>query len=144
MQIDEHAPMVARQQIMIDAPIHKIWTLETDINHWPEWQPGVTSAALDGGMAVGSVFRWKGQGLRITSTLQEVEAPRRIGWTGKAMGIDAVHVWTFEPQGGSTRVTSEESWAGWFTRLLKLLDRNLLNKSMEKSLQVLKQKAEGS
>ncbi len=142
MKIDENAPMTARKEILISAPVEKIWALETDINRWPEWQPGVSSAKLEGGVAVGSIFRWKGQGMNITSTLQEVDPPRRIGWTGKAMGMQAVHVWTFEPQGDNTRVVSEESWSGWFARLLKLFDRHMLDKSAEKSLRVLKATAE--
>jgi uncharacterized protein YndB with AHSA1/START domain len=142
INIDQNAPMIARKEILISAPIEKIWMLETDIERWPEWQPGVSAAHLDGDLAAGHVFRWKAQGLSITSTLQLVERPRRIGWTGKAIGIDAVHVWTFEPRGTDTRVVSEESWSGWFTRILKLLDDKMLEKSVEKSLQFLKMKAE--
>jgi hypothetical protein len=33
----------------------------------------------------------------LVSTLQVVDAPREIGWTGKSMGIQAVHVFQFEP-----------------------------------------------
>lgn len=144
MNIDHNAPMAARKEILINAPIEKVWSLETDINRWSNWQPGVSQAQLDGELAVGSVFRWKGQGLNIVSTLGEVDAPHRIGWTGKAIGMDAVHIWTFEPAGDQTRVISEESWSGWFTRLLKLFDRQMLEKSIEKSLQVLKQQAESN
>lgn len=142
MEIDDRAPMVARKEIIVAATVEKLWAMQADINHWPEWQPGVTSAHLDGDVAIGSVFRWKGGGLNITSILQIVEPPHRIGWTGKAIGIDAVHIWTFEPHGDGTRVTSEESWSGWLTRILKLFDPHMLEKSVDTSLQVLKTTAE--
>jgi len=142
MKIDDRAPMVARKEILVDAPIDSVWALESDIDRWPQWQPGVSAARLDGPLTAGSIFRWKGQGLNITSTLQEVSPPTRISWTGKAPGIDAIHIWTFEPQGNSTRVVSEESWSGWLTRLLKLFDARMLEKSMDQSLKVLKSKAE--
>lgn len=142
MRIDDLAPLVARKEIIIAAPAEKLWAMQADINRWPEWQPGVTAAHLEGALAVGQVFRWKGGGLNITSTLQEVESPSRIGWTGKAIGIDAVHIWTFEPHGDGTRVTSEESWSGWLTRILKLLDPHMLEKSVNTSLEVLKTTAE--
>lgn len=142
MDVNDRAPLVARKEIVVAAPVEKLWAMQADINHWPGWQPGVTQAQLDGEVIVGNVFRWKGGGLNITSTLQIVEPPHRIGWTGKAIGIDAVHIWTFEPDGAGTRVRSEESWSGWLTRLLKLFDPHMLEKSVDTSLQVLKTTAE--
>ena len=143
MNIAQNAPLVARKEIFVAAPPEKVWAAETDIERWPQWQPDVSSAKLEGNLAVGSVFRWKGGGLNITSTLVEVQPPRRIGWTGKALGLDAVHIWTFEPQDGGTRVVSEESWSGWLARILKIFSPSILEKSMEKSLQVLKAHVEG-
>ena len=84
MNIDQNAPLTARKEIFIAAPVEKIWGVHTDIERWPEWQPDVSSAALEGKLAAGSVFRWKAGGLNITSTLQEVEPGRRISWTGSA------------------------------------------------------------
>lgn len=142
MNIDKNAPMIASDEIIIEAPIEDVWDLESDINHWPEWQPGVSEAMLEGELLPGNVFRWKGQGLSIVSTLEEVEPPRRIGWTGKAIGIDAIHIWTFESVNGGTRVVTEESWSGWLTRIFKFFDRKMLQKSLQKSLQQLKETAE--
>jgi hypothetical protein len=41
-----------------------------------------------------------------------------------------------------TRVITEESLSGWLTRLPKLFDPNFLEKSLEASLKLLKNKAE--
>jgi uncharacterized protein YndB with AHSA1/START domain len=142
MNIDQNAPMTACKEIFIAAPLEKVWALQTDIERWPEWQPDVASAKLEGDLAVGTIFRWKAQGINITSTLQEVEPGRRIGWTGSAIGMTAVHIWTFEPREDGTWVITEESLSGWLPRILKIFDPAFLEKSLDESLQVLKAKAE--
>jgi uncharacterized protein YndB with AHSA1/START domain len=144
MNIDPNAPLVARDEIVIAAPVEKVWGLETDINRWPEWQPGVTAARLEGDLAAGSVFRWKAAGMGLVSTLQEVQPPQRVSWTGKSLGMSAVHCWTFEAQGDRTRVITEESISGWLASLLKLLMPGFLQKDMVKSLETLKAQAEKS
>ena len=50
--------------------------------------------------------------LDITSTVEEVDAPRRIVWGGPAQGIIAVHVWTLDQEGDGVLVRTEESWEG--------------------------------
>ena len=51
-------------------------------------------------------------GLDITSTVEEVDAPRRIVWGGPAQGIVAVHAWTLDEQDGAVLVRTEESCEG--------------------------------
>lgn len=144
MNIDPSAPLHARQDILIAAPLEHVWNLQTDINRWQEWQPDVASAKLEGPLKSGTVFRWKAAGLGITSTLQHVEPMQRIGWTGDSLGMKAVHNWTFQPEANGTRVTTEESITGWLARLLKLFDANYMEKSLQKSLSILKTQAEKS
>jgi uncharacterized protein YndB with AHSA1/START domain len=141
--IDSKAPLQARKQIVINTPVEKVWALETDINHWSTWQPGVSVAMLEGPLQAGTVFRWRAMGLRITSRLQEVEPPRRISWTGDSIGSKAIHVWDFEArEDGTTLVTCAESLSGWFASLVSKFQPRFLEKDMEKSLQVLKVQAE--
>ncbi len=97
MEIDANAPVITRDETLIDAPAEVIWNIQTDIAAWPRWQPEVDAAQLDGPLAVGSVFYWETAGLRITSTVQELDPPRRIVWSGPAPGITAVHVWELTP-----------------------------------------------
>lgn len=142
MKVDADAPLVAGQDAYIAAPVERVWALLTDIDRWPDWQPDVSSAALAGPLAVGARFRWKAKGLAITSTIGELEADRRIGWTGDSLGMRAIHIWTFVPQDGGTRVTTEESLSGWLARLLKLLAPTFLDRSLTASLLTLKARAE--
>jgi uncharacterized protein YndB with AHSA1/START domain len=142
MDINQNAPLAARKDILINAPIDKVWTIQTDFVRWPEWQPDISSITLDGPLAVGTVFRWQARGMNITSTIREYEPRQHIGWTGDSLGMRAIHRWLFEAVGSSTRVMTEESLSGWFARLLKLFDAHFLDKSLENSLRLLKARAE--
>ena len=142
MNIDTNAPIFARKEIIIEAPIETVWNFQTGIDRWSEWQPDVTSVKLDGDLKAGTIFRWKAKGLSIVSTLHTVEPNRRIGWTGNSLGMSAIHNWTFEAQGNVTRVVTEESLNGWLTRLMVFFDPRFLEKSLEASLQILKNRSE--
>jgi hypothetical protein len=94
-------------------------------------------------LATGTMFYWKAKGLNITSTIQILEPMQSIGWTGKSLGMQAIHIWTFEKREDSVYVKTEESLSGWFPRVLKLFDPKFLEKSLQNSLQVLKAHVEG-
>ncbi|GAA3044475.1 SRPBCC family protein [Streptomyces roseofulvus] len=113
--IDETAPVITRDAIVIHAPASRVWHIQTDVEGWPAWQPGVSSVAkkTKGALRPGSSWVWSTEGLEnITSTVEQVERGRRIVWGGPAAGITAVHVWTFEPTEDGVIVRTEESWTG--------------------------------
>lgn len=114
VDIDLHAPVITRDEVLIDAPLHRVWDVQTDVEQWPIWQPEVSSVVrlTPGRLHVGSQWRWLTSGLDITSTVQEVRPNRRIVWGGPANGITAVHAWTFTPTSDGVLVHTEESWAG--------------------------------
>ncbi|MFN8382540.1 MAG: SRPBCC family protein [Anaerolineales bacterium] len=97
MNIDTNTPMSARREIIIEAPIEKVWNVQTDIEGWPAWQSDITSAIMDGELKAGTIFRWNAKGLGIVSTLHTVERNRQIGWTGLSLGMSAI------PTGHSNR-----------------------------------------
>lgn len=142
MNIDTNAPVFARKEIAIHAPVEKVWELQTDIENWKRWQPDITSAKLEGALEAGTIFRWKAKGLNIVSTLHTVIPLKQIGWTGLSLGMFAIHNWMFEARGKTTLVVTEESLSGWLTRLMILLDPRFLEKSLETSLNNLKFMAE--
>jgi uncharacterized protein YndB with AHSA1/START domain len=137
-EIDVNAPLTARKEVIIESPVDKIWKIQTDIEGWQKWQPDVTSARLESTISEGAGFHWKAKGLDIVSNFHTVEPQHRIGWTGKSLGMFAIHNWTFEPVDSGTRVITEESLSGWLARLMKLFDPKFLEKSLENSLNTLK------
>jgi hypothetical protein len=102
----------------------------TAFERWPSWNRAVKSMTLQGDVARGSVFRWKAGPGTITSTLQRVERPRLIAWTGKTLGINAIHFWYLEPRDGKTFVRTEESYEGLVARVF----RGPLQKTLDRAL----------
>ena len=141
-EIDTNAPLSAAKEIHVKAPIENVWALLTDIERWMDWQPDITSAKLEGPLAVGSVFRWKAKGLSIVSTIHTVIPQHTIGWTGVSPGMFAIHNWTLETTENGTLVVTRESLTGWFAKLLKLLDPHFLDKSLDANLLRLKTQIE--
>jgi uncharacterized protein YndB with AHSA1/START domain len=144
MEINHQAPLVSQKEMFIQASPEVIWKIHTAINDWPQWQPTIDMANLDGPLAIGSIFQWKSGGLTITSTIQVVEPNRQVGWTGKALGTRASHTWIFKPHNGGTMLTTEESMEGWLVSILKLFMPRFLEGSLDTWVQSLKSKAEGS
>jgi uncharacterized protein YndB with AHSA1/START domain len=144
MEINHQAPLVSQKEMFIQASPEEIWRIHTAINDWPQWQPTIGMANLDGPLATGSIFQWKSGGLTITSTVQVVEPNRKVGWTGKALGTRASHIWIFKPHNGGTMLATEESMEGWLISILKLIMPKFLEESLDTWLQSLKSKAESS
>jgi len=142
MDIDANAPVITRDEILIDAPAEVIWNIQTDIATWPQWQPEVDAAQLDGALAVGSQFHWQTAGLQITSTVKELDPPRRIVWAGPAQGITAIHVWELTPTDHGVLVHTEESWDGEPVRAQTATLQQALDASLRAWLHNLKRTAE--
>jgi len=139
MEINKKAPLAASQTCDIKASVERVWSLMTDIENWPNWQPDITSAKPDSYLKPGTKFRWIAKGLKIDSTIQVYKPQEVIGWTGSSFGMKAIHLWKFEPLGDNrTCVKTEESLSGWFPRVIKIIDPLFLERSLMNSLGVLK------
>ena len=128
--INQQAPVVGTGEIEIAASPEAVWEALTAFERWPSWNPEVKSMTIQGDVAPGTVFRWKAGPGTITSTIRRVEPPRQIAWTGKTLGIDAIHFWYFDPRNGATFVRTEESFEGLVARLF----RRSLQKTLDRSL----------
>jgi hypothetical protein len=128
--INEQAPVVGASEIEIAAAPEAVWEALTAFEAWPSWNRDVKSLTMQGDVAPGSVFRWKAGPGTITSTIQRVEPPRLIAWTGKTLGINAIHFWHLDPRNGKTFVRTEESYEGLVARLF----RGSLQKTLDRAL----------
>ena len=142
MDIDVNAPVITRDEVLIDAPLGTIWSLQSDISSWSEWLPDIDASTVEGPLEVGTIFRWQTYGLSIESTIREIDAPRRIVWFGLAQGITAIHAWTMRPSEDRVLVHTEESWDGDPVRAEPEEMQQTLDGSLRAWLQSLKHKAE--
>lgn len=143
MDIDTKVTVWAEADIEINTSPEKVWDVLTDFTSWPEWNSGVSDMQFESTVTPGAVFSWKGGGLRIVSTIEEVEPPKRIAWTGKALGTHAIHVYTLTPSEHGVQVNTSESFVGWLPSLLSGYMKATLERSLVSSLQDLKSAAEG-
>ncbi|WP_392895132.1 SRPBCC family protein [Streptomyces sp. LN699] len=156
--VDPSALVRHRSEIVINAPLHTVWKVQTDVERWPHWQtPVETAQRLDHGpFRRGSAFRWTvpvppnpstpAMSLEITSTVRQIEDGACIRWTGPAIGeglrIDGVHVWNFTKVKGGVRVSTEETHTGAQVEADVPTATRILREGLEAWLRELKATAE--
>ena len=140
--IDRNAPVVSATELEVDAPIGHVWDVLTAIEKWPAWNPDVKAVSLDGRFAEGSTFQWKAGPGTIRSVIEHVDRPGLVAWSGRTLGIRAVHVWHLEAQNGKTLVRTEESYDGLVARVLRRSLQKTLDTALTDGTRYLKAEAE--
>ena len=135
-------PVASSAEIVANAPIQRVWDIETDLNRWGEWNSDIESMEVRGSIGKGTVFVWKAGGISIESTITEFEPNTKIAWKGKTIGIDAYHEWKFTRRGDSTYIYTEEKFTGVLPWLMPGTMRNQIDKALKHGVQVLKKAAE--
>ena len=137
MKIDESAPVRGRATATIPAPADRVWDLLAGIGEWPRWNHEVARVTITQPAEPGTTFRWRAGRSTVVSTLREVDAPHRLAWTGRSLGVSAVHTWTLGADGDRTTVVTEESMSGLLARILRGPMQRLLDRSLEAWLDAL-------
>ncbi|MCR9155971.1 MAG: SRPBCC family protein [Rhodobacteraceae bacterium] len=141
--IDLTARAKARASIVISAPRDAVWALIADPETWPNWNGGVEWVGAVGHVTVGTRFEWRAGGMTIRSTVQALDAPGFIGWTGASTVISARRVWCLTAEGASTRVETAESFRGAYATFLPGHARRTIQSALEQGLVDLKSECEG-
>ncbi len=125
--VDPAAKARHRAEILVHAPLHRIWDLHTDVEAWTSWQKPaapMTVRRLDPGplrkhsrfQATVQVPSVPPSTVVINSTVRQLQRGKCLRWTGPADAtgyhIDGVHVWTFHPTRDGVLVRTEESHSG--------------------------------
>ena len=142
ININTKAPVIAKQQIKINEPAIKVWSLLTEIDNWPTWQSSVKKAHLKTSLKEGAEFIWKTGRVKLKSNIHTCEPFNKFGWTGKTIGAFAIHNWLFESVRDGTIVIVEESLQGFFPFIFKRKFKKKLEDGMSKNLKELKEASE--
>jgi hypothetical protein len=142
VEVDREAPVVGSSEGQVAALPEVVWDVLAGFETWPAWNPDVKSVEVDGPVAVGTRFRWKTKPGTIRSRIERLDRPSLIGWTGRTLGIEAVHVWRLEPRDGGTFVRTEESFSGLLPRLMRGRLQKALDDALESGVRQLKAEAE--
>ena len=137
MEIDRQAPVQAQAELLIEAPVEQAWRLLTDISQWSRWNPGVNRVKVHGPIEPGTKFEWRSRRIPIASQIAVVEPERTIAWTGRSLGMDAVHVWHFEARENGVLARTEESLDGTLARWFQGQLQQSLQRSLTESLRLL-------
>jgi hypothetical protein len=138
----QNAPAFAREEATISATVQEVWDVLSDLEKWPEWNGSVSTMKIFGPVLPNTEFHWVAGGIKIKSRIEEVQAPNRIAWSGRTMGIKAVHVWELSSVGDLAKVRTEESFQGLIVRLFARRMNNELAKALRQGLGALKSEAE--
>ena len=81
-QIDQHAPVIAQQDILVNAPLERLWDIHTAVRGWRAWQSDITTLQSSAErLAAGVTFDWSTSGIDIHTTVYRVnEASHETLW----------------------------------------------------------------
>lgn len=131
MQIDPDAPITSRAEGRIDAPAEEVYDLLVEAVAWPSWHPHVSAVDVNGQLTPGTRFRWKANGLTITSSVEAARRPELVAWSGTVMGARALHVFHLADHGTSTHLVTEESLDGVPAKVM----RGFLQRTVDEALE---------
>lgn len=119
--------IVVEQAVEIGASPERVWEVFAAIDRWPRWNPVCLAAGHVAGRrwSRGSSIRMKLKlgplAFQVQPRLIAVEPARRVAWLGRGYGLEGLHTFTIEENGGGTRVTSHERFSGPMLSVFKLI-----------------------
>jgi len=78
----------------------------------------------------------------IKARIESAEKPHVFAWTGRTLGISAIHTWRLDRSEGGTRVQTQESMEGFPAWLLRAAMQKKLDSVLETWLRAMKIEAE--
>ena len=102
--------MDCRVTVMVRAPREDGWRRWADVPGWPGWNPACTEAAATPAMAEGAALRLRlrhpgGREFFTAPRVTRLEAPERMEWLTRALGLRAETVSELVDEDDGTRVT---------------------------------------
>ena len=132
-RIDPAAPITAAHEVVIDAPVRRVWQALSRPQRWSDVDADIREVRLDGDVIEGTAFTWRNGRTRLASRFAVVDEERELTWTGVARGAKAVHRHVLTPtDDGRTRLFTEESMSG--TGLVLFFSSAKLRAALEKWL----------
>ena len=128
------------QTITINAPMEKVWRIQTAVDHWASWYSYLRNAKLSGPFGPGTELTYGGFS-KHNLVIGKVKSQYLVMTYGKYMGFSAVTKWEFKPLSPTiTQVTFSESSVGFL--LSVLYSKKKLSKHLLRWLEKLKSRAE--
>lgn len=104
--------------ILINAPVPRVWQVLTDFPRWAEWNPTIRSLTGDlrlGGRLVARIHPSQGRPMTFRPRIVALTPGHNFAWLGR-LGVpglfDGRHSFTLTPEGTATRLQNAESFRG--------------------------------
>jgi len=118
-RIDRQAAVQAIDDILINAPADKVWTVLADVNSWASSNPIFSNVQFPSEIVVGAKGSFRLNGFPIKATFAVVNPGHELSWVGEALWTKAIDRLVLESMSsGSTRLQMEESLAGFLVPLM--------------------------
>ena len=75
-RIDDVAPIAARCEAVVDAPVERVWELLGQPERWEQFAPGIRDVRLADGVVEGGRFTWRNGRTKLTSRFAVVDPVR--------------------------------------------------------------------
>jgi hypothetical protein len=112
-RIDENAPVQSAADIVIHAPVDRVWASFIDVQGWPLIDPSFRNVQLESTLAVDACFKFVLNNFPIKAKIAVIDLYRAFHWTGLSFWFKAVDLHLLEPvEDGGTRLHIAESLAG--------------------------------
>jgi hypothetical protein len=112
------APVYVRNELLMEAPIERVWAWLIRAPLWPTWYPNSKNVVLTTvNLEPNAQFTWSTFGVSLNTNVVEFEAPNRVAWIARGMGVEAYHAWYLESRDAATYVLTEETQYGWAARI---------------------------
>jgi carbon monoxide dehydrogenase subunit G len=132
-----------KKQILINAPLKKIWSILADVTRTPEWVDGVKESERTGAITEGKGLRWREaceldrQHIEVEHEMTVWEPMRRAVIQSKLpMNGSMTRALIFDPKPGGAEISAEFQWdlgiAGMILGEKKV--RDILDRSFENTL----------
>jgi hypothetical protein len=119
----ERASVHTSNVLDMDVAPERVWAWLIRATRWPDWYRHCKNVVLENAagpdLALGTRFSWTTLGIRVTTVVEELEAPFRLGWRGATAAGRGYHTWLVEPRGTGSRVVTDETQRGplpWVAR----------------------------
>ena len=101
------------REIVVNAPINRVWRRFTETERWPEWWRGIDSVTLVDGWREGSglVFH----SARATNQVGFIAFQKGsyVEWKGRINGGDLTHFWQFTKEDNQVRIRTGHNIRGF-------------------------------
>jgi uncharacterized protein YndB with AHSA1/START domain len=125
----------------VQAPVsrERVWALWTDVSRWPDWNPGVARAELDGPLAEGATGSVRGAGGPASNlTVLEIEPERRLVTEASERLMRLRFEYELaDAQDGQLRITHRVHMSGLATPLMRRTVGRRLERSIPAALTAL-------